>query len=222
MKTVSKTLMIIALISLAVSLKAQINTKVTTNKGLKNSNISSAFKPAVMGKGDKDFFENKSVKGLKTLTVKEMKVPDDYFNKKIVKRWTITPKKPWGHGRYGDVGIIYKGIFHYGLWFRLQRNFVGNRADAFVGRIEGSLEKNKQYLITIKSHMEVKRDEYINIGVNTQVFKVPSTGDRTFAIVVKTAYSSRITVHISALHKEGESERYPEDLLISQILIDEI
>jgi len=222
MKTINKILITTLLVCFGLLAQAQINTKVSTNKTLANTKISSAFEPALISKTDPKTFQNKTVEDLKNVPVKEIKVPAEYFNRRSFKRWTITPKKPFSPARYHDVGIFYSGTFT-SMWFRLQRQFIGREAKAFVGTIHLSVNKDKQYLITIKSHTKLKLDQYVNLGISPSVvYKMPRIDDYTLAMVFKATHSGYSSARISALHTEGESERYPNDLLISKIIIDEL
>ena len=204
------------------TIQGQVNTKVASGTNIKGSKLANSFKPVTLAKVDSKTLEKMTERDLKKSKVTEIKVPTEYFNRRSSKRWVLTPKKPFTKGPYGNVSFAFSGSYWW-MWFNLQRQFIGNQAMAFVGRIEMSVRKDKQYLITIKTKNNLKSNNYVNIGISpTVTYRMSRVDENTLAAVFKSNHSGNDRIHISALHKQGESERYPEDLKITKILIDEL
>jgi len=127
--------------------------------------------------------------------------------RRSLKRWVITPQKPFSYG----AGFSFHGSFDKS-GFGLNNKAYG--IDRF-GNIHFLAKKDKEYLIHIKALLGSASQLVVLIRDRT-FYTVSLDEDKNFRLFVKAEESGEMIIHIAAPTDRNEK------LLISKIQIDEI
>lgn len=195
---------------------AQINRKIKT-KNIARSNLSDLTGPLPIKKTKERDFKNKLVKDVSKVTTKEMKVAGTYFNKRIQRRWKITPDRAFGAGNLGFA--MYSGQL-WRQYFFVEGHLRGDEPVAYSGHITFDARQGRVYLIKVTTG-DATAQVYINAMAGSTSLKTHGK-DGYYPILLQASESGAMKVAVSARYRAGQSERYPEPLLIREITIDEL
>ncbi len=216
MKSIQIILSITLMTLVALPAHSQLNKKIST-KQVSGSKLKNLTTPIPIKRMQERDFKNKLTKDIKKSKVTEMRVPASYLKKPSKKSWKITPARAFGSGNLGFT--LYSGQLRR-QFFVLEMDFAGRDAVAFVGYLTFDAKKGKTYLIRVTTG-GANSSSYIKAvggGINLNIYGQSGS----YPILIEAQETGEMLVAISARHKVGGNERYPDPLPVKEITIDEL
>ena len=205
-----------AILCLSVAVNyAQINRNVNTGDTF-NKNMKEITGTISINKISDLDYKNIKVSQVSSSNTPKIVIPRDYMSKPGKKTWKITPARAFGTGNLGLT--VWSGQ----LWksgFIIERDFVNRNPVLFVANIDFDARSGKEYIVSINSRGAGSSSYIYSVAGGT--VKVYGQ-DGSYKLLVRAQQSGKMTLPISARHKVGGNERYPETFQIQDIVINEL
>jgi hypothetical protein len=198
------------------SLTAQLNKKVNTGNVLSSKQMDISVAIPIKKINERDY-KNLKLSDVNVSKIREITVPMDYLKKTSKKTWKITPDRAFGEGNLG-LRFFQGQLSREAFW--IERDFVQGRAIFYVATLTFDGKKGNNYLIRIKVN-GVSSNSYIYMGGGSSELKVHGQNG-SFILLVKAEESGKMSIPLSARHTVGGNERYPDPLLVREIVINEL